>query len=345
MKKKGFEIIAVIAIILIVAVSVMNYVFFDSKPDIDTAVYVYGYMSAADSRDNVSSEEIKPSLAKGTEEPASDISEGAGSSDSNDSSEVGIHDRTSFLTVLYETCLNRSLDDAGIDYWNSQIDSGMTASSLTSSFLFGAEFQNNHPDNESFAKALHIIFTGSTPDQSTLDTLVDELNYTKSKEEVFNDFLRAPEFQSICTQCDLTPGDPLDTPASPDEWNRYITILEMINDKRAAEGVPKLILNEKYMWLAAARAEELSRYFSHTRPDGRSCFTIYGDTGNPYIDYESELIASGKRLSAKKAAGQWLDSPEHLSILLSPDAIYFVPGYTRSDIKNKDYYCLCIISD
>lgn len=50
-------------------------------------------------------------------------------------------------------------------------------------------------------------------------------------------------------------------------------VLELVNRERAKAGVRPLQLAEDLTAAASIRAKELPRQFSHTRPDGRDCFT------------------------------------------------------------------------
>ncbi|MCR5775069.1 MAG: DUF4214 domain-containing protein [Lachnospiraceae bacterium] len=378
MKKRDFSIVALFVIILFAISCILSYAFFDSKTDIDMAVFVYGRIAAADSSQPVSATDIMPDS---TESSAEESPEASAASTENEAAEapasledsvtddskndisntevsdipatetpdvtagldISNYDLSTMMTLLYRCCLHRELDEPGLDYWSAQIDSGLTVSDIAGYIMFGEEFMSTTPDNESFAKAVYTVFTGTTPDEATLNSLVEQINYTCSRENLFNTYLTSPEFLDLCNNSGLVPGDPLEEPDGTDEWQRNVRILELCNEERAANGLDKLLLNND-LWqrIAMGRSWEISKYFSHTRSNGSSCFSIYSDIGTFYQNFEAELIAKGKHLSADKVARQWLSSKEHRDVILNPDAKYLATGYYHSDTDNKDYYCQCL---
>ncbi len=58
-----------------------------------------------------------------------------------------------------------------------------------------------------------------------------------------------------------------------------------------------------------ARAKELEALFSHTRPDGSSCFTVLGEYGISYSG-AGENIAAGQR-SPEEVMNSWMNSQGH----------------------------------
>ena len=56
-------------------------------------------------------------------------------------------------------------------------------------------------------------------------------------------------------------------------------VLRPINEQRAARGLCELIMDSRINEAAAIRAEETSRFFSHDRPDGSDCLTVFADIG------------------------------------------------------------------
>ena len=65
---------------------------------------------------------------------------------------------------------------------------------------------------------------------------------------------------------------------------------------------------------ANKRAEEVAKVFSHTRPDGSSCFTVLGEYG---VSYRSagENIASGQTTPAE-VVNAWMNSEGHRANIL-----------------------------
>lgn len=64
-----------------------------------------------------------------------------------------------------------------------------------------------------------------------------------------------------------------------------------------------LTLDENLCKAAAIRAKEIVKRFSHTRPNGKSCFTVFDDLGIK-AGYKAENIAMGNT-SGEKTFLQW----------------------------------------
>ncbi|MDO4492156.1 MAG: CAP domain-containing protein [Lachnospiraceae bacterium] len=94
--------------------------------------------------------------------------------------------------------------------------------------------------------------------------------------------------------------------------NEYsFEILGYVNEARTSMGLSPLNMDESLLRAANQRAAELSVYYSHTRPNGESCFTVdemvYG-----------ENIAAGYRSAAAVFNG-WMNSEGHRANILGED--------------------------
>lgn len=69
-------------------------------------------------------------------------------------------------------------------------------------------------------------------------------------------------------------------------------IISLVNSERAANGLPQLKQNDTLMKIAGIRAVEMETLYEHTRPDGRSCFTLFDECGYDYLD-AGENISEG----------------------------------------------------
>ncbi len=92
-------------------------------------------------------------------------------------------------------------------------------------------------------------------------------------------------------------------------------VIELVNIERANEGLSPLEKREDVCALADIRAEELTEEFSHTRPDGRSCFTVFTDA-NVRWSALGENIAAGYRTPQAVMNG-WMNSEGHRANILS----------------------------
>ena len=71
-----------------------------------------------------------------------------------------------------------------------------------------------------------------------------------------------------------TYGQVLWVPGEPDSSEFAVEVLELVNIERENAGLEPLELDEDLVRLANIRAEEIVENFSHTRPNGTSCFTV-----------------------------------------------------------------------
>ena len=103
-----------------------------------------------------------------------------------------------------------------------------------------------------------------------------------------------------------------------------------VNAKRKEAGVLPLQVKDEMMDLAMKRAAESALYWSHTRPDGTSCFTAVTEKGIRYR-YIGENIAYGQR-NPEEVMNAWMNSPGHRGKILDPGfgrlgvACYYDPG-------------------
>ena len=103
---------------------------------------------------------------------------------------------------------------------------------------------------------------------------------------------------------------------SADVGNDYAQeILNLVNTERANVGLKSLSLSSTLMDGAAIRANELTTYYSHTRPNGTDCFTVVEDTYPS--GYIGENIAAGQE-SAAEVMNDWMNSTGHRANILRP---------------------------
>ena len=94
-------------------------------------------------------------------------------------------------------------------------------------------------------------------------------------------------------------------------------VLKYVNEARAANGLSLLRLDQTLSAAAEVRAKEINTKFSHTRPDGTSCFTVLREFG---ISYRvcGENIALGFS-DAKSVVNAWMNSSTHRANILNPN--------------------------
>lgn len=121
-------------------------------------------------------------------------------------------------------------------------------------------------------------------------------------------------------------GGSNDASGSSSDTSGYVDeVIKLINDERAAVGLPALKKNDALCEDAKVRAAEISDTFSHTRPDGTICFTAISV---PY-GYAGENIAKGQT-TPKDVMDCWMNSDGHRKNILSKDYTSVGVGYDPS---------------
>ncbi len=116
-------------------------------------------------------------------------------------------------------------------------------------------------------------------------------------------------------------------PAAQDPKALIDEVVRLTNVERAKEGLPALETFDALDRAAAIRAPEAVTLFSHTRPDGSSCFTALDETGASRGAYTyGENIAAGNSTAAATVE-QWMNSPGHRANILNKDYTHIGVGY------------------
>ena len=101
-------------------------------------------------------------------------------------------------------------------------------------------------------------------------------------------------------------------------------VLKYVNEARVKNNLSALQLDAALCNAAEVRAKEVTTRFSHTRPDGTSCFTVLRDFG---IGYRicGENIAKGFR-DAQSVVNAWMNSSGHRANILNPNYTHMGVG-------------------
>lgn len=117
-------------------------------------------------------------------------------------------------------------------------------------------------------------------------------------------------------------------------------VYEITNNYRSLVGVPSLTLDSSLVETASIRAKEISDSFSHTRPNGSSCFTVLSELGISY-GTAGENIAAGYSSSQSVMEG-WRSSSGHYQNIISSKFKKIGIGV---NIINNQYYWVQIFSN
>jgi len=113
--------------------------------------------------------------------------------------------------------------------------------------------------------------------------------------------------------------------AAPSGYETYADeVIRLVNEQRVANGLNELSTYYDLNAVAQTRAQELTQSYSHTRPDGSSCFTALTQAGIYYYS-SGENIASGYG-TPEAVVNAWMNSPGHRANILSPKFNYIGVG-------------------
>lgn len=117
-------------------------------------------------------------------------------------------------------------------------------------------------------------------------------------------------------------------------------VYEITNNYRSLVGASSLTLDSSLVEAASIRAKEISDSFSHTRPNGSSCFTVLSELGISY-GTAGENIAAGYSSSQSVMEG-WRSSSGHYQNIISSKFKKIGIGV---NIINNQYYWVQIFSN
>lgn len=112
-----------------------------------------------------------------------------------------------------------------------------------------------------------------------------------------------------------------------------LEVTRIVNRERAANGLSPLQYSDRLSEAALVRAAEIQSSFSHTRPNGTSCFTALTESGITYTT-AGENIAYGQR-SPEEVMDAWMHSSGHRANILGNNYEYIGIGVTY---RNGTYY-------
>ncbi len=87
-------------------------------------------------------------------------------------------------------------------------------------------------------------------------------------------------------------------------------VVRLVNEERKRLGLNELVIDEAMMTAAETRAKEQKTLFSHTRPDGTKCFTVFDQFEIP-ANYRGENLASGSKCPPDYVMKMWIASEGH----------------------------------
>lgn len=110
-------------------------------------------------------------------------------------------------------------------------------------------------------------------------------------------------------------------------------VFDLVNQNRTGQKLPALEYRSDLQKAADVRAKEIVTKFSHTRPNGSSCFTAVMENGVTTYRALGENIAAGQK-DAAAVMKAWMNSPGHRANILSSQYTGIAVGvYEQNGMK------------
>lgn len=145
---------------------------------------------------------------------------------------------------------------------------------------------------------------------------------------------KEPSQKTEVTPMPTQTSAPTDTPQTLENYESEV--LRLVNEERAKQGLSALKTETKLSQAATIRAKELPTLFSHTRPDGQSCFSVLEEIGISTYRSCGENIAAGYE-TPKEVVDGWMNSPGHRANILSEKYTYMGLGICKTT-GGMEYY-------
>lgn len=136
-----------------------------------------------------------------------------------------------FIRGLYQGCLEREADEAGLSYWYGKITSGeVTGKQAAYGFFYSQEFLRSLPmmTEDQVITRYYNVFLGRYPDQGGLDYWTEMLHSGGGPDELFAGFADSQEFLARCWGAGIDAGSHLDVPNVTSYWGPYSTAFNLL---------------------------------------------------------------------------------------------------------------------
>lgn len=120
-------------------------------------------------------------------------------------------------------------------------------------------------------------------------------------------------------------------------------VVALVNEQRANAGLGSVSATSSLNQAAQKRAEEIVSSFAHSRPDGRDCFTVFGEYGITYMA-AGENIAAGQG-SPSAVMNSWMNSSGHKANILGGSFNHIGVGVVYVEGSAYGYYWVQLFTD
>ena len=111
---------------------------------------------------------------------------------------------TTYVGRLYEKCLGRKADAAGLESWTARILNGTnTAAGTANGFFNSAEMIGRKLSNSAYVRAAYQAILNRTPSNQEVASWTAFLNNGESRSDLLIGFYRSAEFANYCASCGM----------------------------------------------------------------------------------------------------------------------------------------------
>ncbi|MBQ2895271.1 MAG: DUF4214 domain-containing protein [Oscillospiraceae bacterium] len=110
-----------------------------------------------------------------------------------------------FVIRLYECCLGRSPDSAGLENWTAHLLNGHSGREGAQGFVFSPECTGRSSNDGDFVIMLYNTLLDRGADKEGFVTWLGHLQSGQSRQWVFDGFCRSAEFQALCAAYGIRP--------------------------------------------------------------------------------------------------------------------------------------------
>lgn len=112
-----------------------------------------------------------------------------------------------FVKRLYNDCLGREAESAGLKSWTDQLCAGnIDGATIGAGFVFSDEYMNKGTTRTEYIKMLYKVFMGREADEAGLKYWKSQMNAGKTREDVFKGFVESAEYTQICSASGIERG-------------------------------------------------------------------------------------------------------------------------------------------
>lgn len=113
----------------------------------------------------------------------------------------------SFVTRMYEVCLDREPDTDGLNDWSNRLATGQAqGADIAFGFIFSEEFKNLNLCNEHYVDSMYSAFFGREADAAGKADWVGQLNSGATRGHVMTGFVNSQEFANLCASYGINQG-------------------------------------------------------------------------------------------------------------------------------------------